>query len=126
MNFKTLLLIGIGGGIGSISRFLCYRYIHVAYPAPFPWGTFWVNISGCLLIGLFFALAERGNILSPEWRLFLMTGFCGGFTTFSAFALENINLLKAGDFINFSLYTAGSVVLGLAATYLGIILVKLI
>lgn len=126
MNFKTILLIGIGGGIGSVARFLCYRYIQSIHTTAFPWGTFLVNITGCLLIGVFYAVSERGNVLTPEWRLFLTTGFCGGFTTFSAFAYENISLLKAGDFMHFSLYTVGSVVLGLAATYLGIAMVKLI
>jgi fluoride exporter len=126
MNFKIFLLIGIGGGIGSIARFAFYRYITEAHPTSFPWGTFLVNAIGCLLIGVFHALAEKGNILTPELRLFLTAGFCGGFTTFSAFAYENIGLLKAGDFLNFSLYTVGSVVVGLAATYIGIMIIKLI
>jgi fluoride exporter len=126
MNFKIFLIIGFGGGIGSIARFVCYKYLSQVYPSAFPWGTFLVNIAGCLLIGIVYALAEKGNILTPQWRLFLATGFCGGFTTFSAFAYENISLLKAGDFIHFSLYTVSSVIAGLAATYIGIILIKLI
>lgn len=119
-------MIGIGGGLGSVARFACYRYITGAHPASFPWGTFIVNAVGCLLIGIFHALAEKGDMLTPEIRLFLTAGFCGGFTTFSAFAYENIGLLKTGDFLNFSLYTIGSVVVGLAATYIGIMIIKLI
>ena len=127
MNGKTLILIGVGGAIGSIARFLCQKYIYDASPGSnFPWGTFVVNISGCLLIGIFYALAEKGQLMNAEWRLFLTTGFCGGFTTFSAFAYENVTLLRTANVLGFSLYTAGSVFLGILATYLGILLVKLI
>jgi CrcB protein len=87
-------------------------------------GTFLVNISGCLLIGIFYALSEKGNLLTPEWRLFLTTGFCGGFTTFSSFAYENVNLLRNSDFLYFGLYILSSVVLGIAGVYLGIFLIK--
>ena len=123
---KSLLIIALGGGIGSVSRFLCQKFIYEAYPHPFPFGTLVVNTVGCLLIGIFYALAERGELLTPEWRLFLTTGFCGGFTTFSTFAFENVNLIRTGDFMYTGLYTAGSVVLGVLFTYLGILLVKLI
>ena len=126
MMLKNILLVGFAGGMGSIARFLCQKYIYAWYPQPFPLGTFIVNIFGCFLIGLFYGLAEKGNILTPEWRLLLTTGFCGGFTTFSSFAYENINLLKSGDFLYFGLYTSGSVVLGIAAAYFGMILLKLI
>ena len=85
-----------------------------------------VNVAGCFLIGLFCALADKGNLLTPEWWILLTTGFCGGFTTFSTFAYENINLLKSGELMYFLLYTAASVILGLLATWLGIVIVKLI
>ncbi len=126
MSFRILLLVGIGGGLGSVARYACYRFITDSHQYAFPWGTFLVNVLGCLLIGIFHALAEKGNLMTPETRLFLTAGFCGGFTTFSSFAYENISLLKAGDFINFSLYTACSVLVGLLATYVGIIIIKLI
>jgi CrcB protein len=126
MIFKNILIVGIGGGLGSITRFLCQKYISAWYPHPFPFGTFLVNILGCFLIGVFYALAEKGNILTPEWRLFLTTGICGGFTTFSAFAYENVTLLRSGDFLYFGLYIAGSVFLGIIATFGGIALLKLI
>src|SRR3954466_13288434 len=90
----------------------------------FPLGTFVVNTIGCLLIGIFYALIEKGNLLTPEWRLALTTGFCGGFTTFSTFAYENMNLLRTGDYLYFVLYAAGSVILGLAAVYVGIFALK--
>jgi CrcB protein len=126
MNGKTLLLIGIGGGIGSIARFLCQRYIYILYPVNFPWGTLMVNIVGCFLIGIFYGVSEKGQMMNPEWRLFLTTGLCGGFTTFSSFAYENIGLIRTGNILGFSLYTGASVALGILATYLGILLLKLI
>jgi CrcB protein len=122
---KTLLIVAIGGAIGSACRYGAQSWILQLYPTAFPMGTFLVNITGCLLIGLFYALAERGNMLTPEWRLFLITGICGGYTTFSSFALENLNLLRGPDFLNFTLYTVCSVVLGIAAAWLGTRLVKL-
>jgi len=126
MMLKNILIVGLGGGIGSIGRFLCQKYISEAYPHPFPFATFLVNIFGCFLIGIFYGLSEKGDILTPEWRFFLITGICGGYTTFSTFAFENVMLLKSGDFLYFSLYVAGSVVLGIMATFAGIALLKLI
>ena len=126
MMLKNILLVGFGGGVGSIARYLCQKYLYAWHPHPFPIGTFVVNILGCFLIGLFYGLAEKGNILSPEWRLLLMTGLCGGYTTFSSFALENITLMKNGDLLYSGLYIAGSVVLGILATYIGFVLLKLI
>jgi len=126
MLWKSILLVGLGGGAGSIARFLCQKYIYEWYPHPFPFGTFLVNISGCFLIGIFYALAEKGNLLTPEWRILLTTGFCGGFTTFSTFAYENLNLLRNGDITYFILYIIASVILGMLATWLGIVLLKLI
>src|SRR5438552_10350952 len=121
MLWKNILLAGLGGGAGSIARFLCQKYIYAWYPHPFPFGTFIVNISGCFLIGVLYALAEKGNLLTPEWRLLLITGFCGGYTTFSSFAYENINLLRNGDVTYFILYSISSLILGILATWLGIL-----
>jgi CrcB protein len=121
---RNVLLIGIAGGFGSISRFLCQKYLYAWYPHPFPFGTFVVNILGCFLIGLIYGLSERGNLLSPEWRLVLATGFCGGYTTFSTFAYENIQLLKQGNFLYFFLYTLGSVSLGIIFTFIGMAILK--
>ncbi len=116
---KNILLVGLGGGAGSIARYLCQRWFTVNYPHHFPWGTFAVNITGCFLIGIFWGLTFKSFTGNENWKLFLMTGLCGGFTTFSAFTLEGISLLKEQRPGLFFLYAAGSVVIGLAATYAG-------
>ena len=117
---KEILIVGSGSFVGGALRYLVGKFINTG----FPWGTMLVNIAGCLLIGIFYSLVERGNIASPEIRLLLTVGFCGGFTTFSAFINENFMMLKAGEFIPFALYTAGSILLGLLATWFGYWLLK--
>lgn len=125
-SIKTLMIIFAGSGIGGVARYSMQSWFSRIYAFSFPFGTFTVNLIGCLLIGLFYALSEKGNLLTPEWRIALTTGFCGGFTTFSTFAYENMNLLRTGDYLYFGLYTAGSLVLGIAAVFLGIVTVKYI
>lgn len=116
---KNILLIGLGGALGSIARYSCQRWISGLYPQSFPLGTFLVNITGCFLIGLFWGFSFRGFAHTEHWKLFLMTGLCGGFTTFSAFTLEGIGLLKEEKTGLFLLYTLASITLGLLATYGG-------
>lgn len=121
---RLSLIAGIGGFAGTIVRFLTSRYIQAASSSGFPFGTFAVNITGCLLIGILYGLSEKGEILNAEWRLFLAVGFCGGLTTFSAFAQENFSLVREGDFFLFALYTSLSVFLGLIAVFFGNLIIQ--
>ena len=111
---RNILLVAIGGAIGSVCRYLLSG-INVA---SWPWGTFAVNILGSLFIGLLVGLVSKG-IVSPEIKLLLVTGFCGGFTTFSTFANESFSMMKAGDALQMALYLATSVVIGILAVWLG-------
>jgi fluoride exporter len=123
---KIALIIGAGGFIGSIGRYLLQQLVHQKVATTFPLGTMIVNIVGCLIIGIIYALSEKGNVLTPEWRMFLATGLCGGFTTFSTFSYESLNLLRDGQFLYVGLYVGLSVILGIAATWLGVTLIKTI
>lgn len=118
---KNLLLIFTGGGLGSLARYGLSRLINSLSVSHFPFGTFFVNIIGCFLIGFIIFYTERYGEQADTWRLFLATGLCGGFTTFSTFSLENTQLLSDQRILFFFLYAAGSVILGLAATYLGLL-----
>jgi fluoride exporter len=121
---KPILIIGLGGALGSIARYLAQVYIGRLTTVIFPMGTLLVNCTGCFLIGLLFALALKYTWLTMEWRLFLITGICGGYTTFSSFSLESINLLKEGNYSYFFLYVLGSVIIGLLATVAGFALIR--
>lgn len=118
---QAVLLIFFGGGVGSLLRYGLSRWINNTVITEFPLGTFLVNIIGCFLIGFIIYYAERYGEHAQQWRLLLVTGLCGGFTTFSAFSLENVQLLTDQRIFIFLAYAAGSVILGLLATYLGLL-----
>jgi len=122
---KTLLFIGSGSFLGGIARYLTGRAVQNSFASAFPYGTMVVNVLGCLLIGLVFGISEKTNLINDEWRIFLTVGFCGGFTTFSTFANENMTLLRDGNFFYFSIYTTLSVFLGLVAVFFGNALTKI-
>lgn len=113
---KNLLLVGLGGGIGSMLRYAAALVINTKY---FPYPTLAVNITGSFLIGIIFAISIRDIVFLNNWKLFLATGICGGFTTFSAFSLENMGLLQSGKTGLAFMYIGLSIVLGIAATFLG-------
>jgi CrcB protein len=122
---KHLLLIGTGGFIGSVARFLVSRLNNRIDWLSMPVGTLTVNVLGSLLIGFLIGISEKSPILTVEWRMFLMVGLCGGFTTFSSFSGENLMLLRNGQFLPLLLYTALSILLGFTAVYLGYLSTKL-
>lgn len=123
---KTILIVGTGGFLGSVARYLTQILVEKYLHSAFPWGTFAANIAGCFIIGLVFAFSEKGNLVSPEWRIFLTVGFCGGFTTFSSFAYNNLNMLSENNLLQFFGNIAFSLFFGIAAVYLGVVLVRLI
>jgi fluoride exporter len=113
---KNLLLVGLGGAIGSMLRYAASLLINSKI---FPYATLVVNITGSFIIGIVFALSIKQAGLSNNWQLFLATGICGGFTTFSAFTLENMGMLQSGKIAMALIYIALSIVLGIVATFLG-------
>ena len=118
---KGLLLVALGGAIGSVSRFkLSGLVLHHTIDWRFPAGTFAVNVLGCLLAGILAGLAEKQHFFDADVRLLVFTGFLGGFTTFSAFGLETMNLIKRGDVAVASANVLLSVVVGLLALWLGL------
>ena len=121
---KQLLLVFIGGGAGSSLRYLLAKWLNPSTDG-FPYGTLTTNIIGSLLIGFILGWALKTNSLSANSTLILATGFCGGFTTFSAFAYENHLFLKSGDFFNFIVYTLLSLILGFSAVFIGIWISKI-
>ncbi len=117
---KTILLIGAGGFAGTVARYLLYRFVQLIFPLLiFPAATLSVNLIGSFVIGFLYALSDSQTLVSPELRLILATGFCGGFTTFSAFAYENFSFIKTGNVSLLIIYTGISIILGLAAVYFG-------
>ena len=120
---KQVLLVFLGGGLGSMFRYMINRFIVTKQLNPL-WATLSVNVLGSLLIGIILGWAMRSTNLSQNTVLFLATGLCGGFTTFSTFAYENQQLIKAGDFITLFIYGISSFALGIAAVFLGLWLSK--
>lgn len=120
---KQMLLVFVGGGFGSMLRYLIGKSLNNS-ESGIPYGTFVVNIVGSLLIGVLLGIAAKNSVLTENHTLLLATGFCGGFTTFSAFAYENHVFLKSGDFTSFALYTVASFVVGFLAVFAGLYIVK--
>ncbi|MDR1763204.1 MAG: fluoride efflux transporter CrcB [Dysgonamonadaceae bacterium] len=122
---KQIIFVGLGGGIGSIFRFAVSKYAESKGGGVFPWATFTVNILGCLLIGVLFGFSAKQPWFDSNMKALFMTGFCGGFTTFSAFSLENVQMYQSGNFPTLAVYVAMSIIVGFLAVYAGIALTNL-
>jgi CrcB protein len=119
---QSLIFVFIGGGLGSVTRFLIGKWVSSMHSHDFPWGTLVVNVFACLLVGLFVGLADQKQIVSGPMRLFWTVGFCGGFSTFSTFSGEILELMQAGPAGIAVLYVAGSLILCVAATFTGLLI----
>jgi len=115
------LMIAMGGALGSMARYAAVGYLTplLSFNYRFPFGTFIVNILGSFLIGAAYVMLVEKAVLASEWRLFFITGILGGFTTFSAFSLEMLQMWQEGHVVNSMLYAATSAVLGLLFAYIG-------
>lgn len=117
---RSFLLVGAGGAVGSMARYGIGYLVSKYVGHPFPFGTLLINLLGCFLIGLLFALADKNQWLQQGGMLLLASGFCGGFTTFSTFALDNVNLVQKTMSGTAVIYTVVSVVAGLLLCRFGI------
>lgn len=120
---KFIFLVGAGGFIGSVARYLLSDAVQSRLLTSFPFGTMTVNLIGCFIIGIIYALSETSN-LAPEYRILIATGFCGGFTTFSSFSFESLTLLQDNQYLYATLYAGLSLVLGLLAAFVGVLLIR--
>ena len=121
---KSILLVGLGGGVGSILRYLTSLLSHRSFGDKFPFGTIIVNIVGCLIVGILIGLLSKINPADTNMKILLITGFCGGFTTFSALSAESFAMIESGNILTAILYIAGSIIIGLLAVWLGLVIAR--
>ncbi|MDG2155134.1 MAG: fluoride efflux transporter CrcB [Gammaproteobacteria bacterium] len=127
ITFGQVLIVGMGGFVGSSLRFVMHHWVQKAWlPSAFPLGTLAVNMIGCLLIGLVIGLSDVRGLLDQQWRLFLAVGVLGGFTTYSSFAYENFALLSGAEFFKVGLNIVVQIVLGLLLAWAGYQLARVI
>lgn len=114
-------MVALGGALGTVARYLCSLGLARWLGETFPWGTLFVNVVGSFIIGFYFLLTAPGGrlLVSPDWRLFVTVGICGGFTTFSSFSLQTLLLMREGEWLLAGLNAFGSLALCMASVWLG-------
>lgn len=123
-NLKELIAVFIGSGLGGMARFLLSRWVSGLHTPHFPFGTLAVNLTACFILGFVTGLAGHKQLLPPGAKLFLVVGFCGGFSTFSAFSSETLTLFQQGNTVSSFLYILASVLLCLGATFCGLVIAE--
>ena len=124
----TTLMVGLGSALGGMARYGCSLWLARRLGETFPWGTFFVNVTGSFVIGFFFTLTAAGGrlLVPPDWRVFVTVGVCGGYTTFSSFSLQTLALVRAGEWLYAGLNVFGSLALCLVAVWLGAVCAALL
>ena len=120
---QQFFIVGVGSFLGGGLRYLISVFFNQKVNPDFPYATLSVNLLGCLLIGVFYGLFEK-SVINNDWKLFLTTGLCGGFTTFSAFSNESLELFKQGNIMSMLMYILISIIIGIALTYAGYLITK--
>lgn len=123
---RAIILVALGGGLGSLLRYMTSVWVQKYFQHIFPLATFLTNITGCFIIGILVGIFSQSHESNTDMKLLLITGFCGGYTTFSAFSLENVNLIQSGHSLLAFTYIALSIGLGFLAVWLGITITKFI
>ena len=118
------LWVGVGGFLGATARYALGRWIVDRVGAAFPYHTFLINVTGSFAVGVILTLLTGRLVADPAWRLFLVVGFLGGYTTFSSYTYEGLALMETGDWRGALWYVAGSNIVGLTAAYAGIVLAR--
>lgn len=124
MEIKSWIAVFIGGGLGSLARFGLGKTVNYFHNHHFPWATFIINIFACFILGFLVELADHKQILSPVTRLFWVVGFCGGFSTFSAFSNDILTLFQQGHNISLILYILLSILIWVIATFSGLFIAE--
>ena len=120
---QQFFIVGVGSFLGGGLRYLISVFFNQKVNPDFPYATLSVNLLGCLLIGVFYGLFGK-SVINNDWKLFLTTGLCGGFTTFSAFSNESLELFKQGNIMSMLMYILISIIIGIALTYAGYLITK--
>ncbi len=122
---KNIILVGLGGALGSVVRYLISVLVYSGKSQSFPWSTLLTNFMGCLLLGLLLGYFQKNDNQYQELKLLLAIGVCGGMTTFSTFSAETLNLMQSGNLLAAGLYAISSFVGGVLLLYLGVVLIRL-